>query len=317
MPKIDCDIHCIECGANLEGLDSRDTCLSCGANIAITLHCSSVRVEDLTLRGHITCLGCDYDLRSLPIASRCPECARPAADSLRGEYLLRVDRKWLEAVASGVSLLRDVTVLLTTLPLAGAIGITLDEISSQFPLLQAITPVVLLYLALAPIALYVAFAFAMGQCLLVRPAGVADHRGRTVDWIGLAGSLAPFLALVFLASTWTVQFPPVGLMLALALAGPIMAVGCLFIRLRVVAACAGREELVRKSRMVFRLAWVVTVLSIGAAYLVEIGLGMGWIGSVGLLLACVDAFLCCALWVMVYANLTDFRALLNGAVAMR
>jgi hypothetical protein len=91
MSTIDCDIHCTECGASLEGRDSRETCSSCGGCAAITLRRSSVRIEDLRLRGHVTCLGCGYALRALPVNSRCPECALPVINSLRGEYLLRVN----------------------------------------------------------------------------------------------------------------------------------------------------------------------------------------------------------------------------------
>jgi hypothetical protein len=64
------------------------------------------------------------------------------------------------------------------------------------------------------------------------------------------------------------------------------------------------------------LSCVVTVMGGIMACLLVFG-GRRWIASGGVLIACADAFLLCALWVLLYADLTDFRTLLNSAVAMR
>ena len=43
---------------------------------------SPVQKRDPTVRSHITCTGCGYDLFSLLTDERCPECGEPIRDSL-------------------------------------------------------------------------------------------------------------------------------------------------------------------------------------------------------------------------------------------
>lgn len=50
------------------------------------------------------CIGCGYNLRGLSPESRCPECATPIAQSIRGNLLKHSDPQWLERLRFGTSL---------------------------------------------------------------------------------------------------------------------------------------------------------------------------------------------------------------------
>ncbi|TDJ57845.1 MAG: hypothetical protein E2O40_02380 [Planctomycetota bacterium] len=52
----------------------------------------------------IFCVGCGYDLRTLPIEGPCPECGRAIAESLGGRRLAAADSRWLARLATGQSL---------------------------------------------------------------------------------------------------------------------------------------------------------------------------------------------------------------------
>src|SRR5687767_389859 len=41
------------------------------------------------------CVHCQYNLRGLTTSGKCPECGGPVADSLRADFLIDADRKWL------------------------------------------------------------------------------------------------------------------------------------------------------------------------------------------------------------------------------
>lgn len=56
--------------------------------------------------GDLTCIHCDYNLRTLSPASLCPECGRPVSDSLRSDFLQYAPRPWLRELASGAAWIR-------------------------------------------------------------------------------------------------------------------------------------------------------------------------------------------------------------------
>jgi hypothetical protein len=56
----------------------------------------------LTIRQDVACIGCGYNLRTLALEAKCPECARPVVDSLARNELHLADVKWLRRVRSGV-----------------------------------------------------------------------------------------------------------------------------------------------------------------------------------------------------------------------
>ncbi len=49
------------------------------------------------------CTHCGYNLRSLNLQSRCPECGSEVADSLQGDLLLSADKEWLSRLRQGTS----------------------------------------------------------------------------------------------------------------------------------------------------------------------------------------------------------------------
>lgn len=57
------------------------------------------------IAGDLACVGCGYNLRTQPADGRCPECARPCAESLSGFWLRSASPEWLETVANGFGFL--------------------------------------------------------------------------------------------------------------------------------------------------------------------------------------------------------------------
>src|SRR5438128_2549555 len=51
------------------------------------------------------CLGCGYNLRSLPEDAVCPECAQPVRRSLAGEQLRFAQAQWVRLLARGATCL--------------------------------------------------------------------------------------------------------------------------------------------------------------------------------------------------------------------
>jgi hypothetical protein len=71
-----------------------------------------------------SCVGCAYNLRTLPIDSRCPECSTPIALSLRPNELEFVDPEWLLKVRGGVFALLVVSIGMVVAMLLGGVGVT-------------------------------------------------------------------------------------------------------------------------------------------------------------------------------------------------
>lgn len=76
----------------------------------------------------LLCVGCGYNLRMQPRDGRCPECAKPVAESLSGFVLHGADPAWCRSTARGLYILSWATVLLISRPmnslLFGFIGTT-------------------------------------------------------------------------------------------------------------------------------------------------------------------------------------------------
>src|SRR5437763_8308272 len=58
------------------------------------------------LAADIPCRQCSYNLRGLPAAALCPECATPVAHSLRSDLLCFAHADWLRTLARGSALFR-------------------------------------------------------------------------------------------------------------------------------------------------------------------------------------------------------------------
>lgn len=68
----------------------------------------------------LPCLGCRYNLRSLPVENICPECALPIRRTLEHGWLIFSDPNWLEKLRSGISFLLGILLV----GVIGVIGLT-------------------------------------------------------------------------------------------------------------------------------------------------------------------------------------------------
>ncbi len=66
----------------------------------------------------LLCIGCGYDLRSLPVEGACPECGVVIIRSLHGDRLAAADPAWLRRVVMGQRLLTYGVMLLTAAVIA-------------------------------------------------------------------------------------------------------------------------------------------------------------------------------------------------------
>lgn len=87
-----------------------------------------VAPELLDEGGHVAadraCVGCGYNLRTLPATGHCPECGHPIADSVRPLSFIDADRDWLTSLSSGAAVLTIVFISTTVFVAVGA-GLTL------------------------------------------------------------------------------------------------------------------------------------------------------------------------------------------------
>lgn len=112
------------------------------------------------------CIECGYNLRTLHPSAKCPECAQPVADSLKGQQLEFASIPWLRTVRRGFQLLK----------LASIVGI-LWILSAMFLGLGA--PVLLAIVAWStiPVSLLVFGAAIVGFVLATRVEPRVAYRG--------------------------------------------------------------------------------------------------------------------------------------------
>jgi hypothetical protein len=56
-----------------------------------------------TVQDDTSCMGCGYNLRTLPTTANCPECNTPVPHSIKGPWLQYSSLRWLEALREGVA----------------------------------------------------------------------------------------------------------------------------------------------------------------------------------------------------------------------
>jgi len=54
-----------------------------------------------TVATDVPCLNCSYNLRTLSLAGKCPECGQPVSISFRGDLLIYAPKRWLTTVTLG------------------------------------------------------------------------------------------------------------------------------------------------------------------------------------------------------------------------
>ena len=68
------------------------------------LKTNSDQVGESVVDFDLQCLDCDYNLRTLPITARCPECGKPVTETFHGNSLHLADSVWLRRVRNGITL---------------------------------------------------------------------------------------------------------------------------------------------------------------------------------------------------------------------
>lgn len=112
MGTIDFQLSCDGCGGDLRGADLSGECLHCGRSVGETVNLAVIDAATMSVADDVICVSCGYNLRTLSMASVCPECFQPVVNSLRPNELRFSDIRWLRRVRVGVTCL-----------LAGAIGL--------------------------------------------------------------------------------------------------------------------------------------------------------------------------------------------------
>lgn len=96
----------------------------------------------------VTCIGCEYDLRTMHHGASCPECGRRVWDSLRLVRLSDFDPAWIGAIAKRFRLIAVAIALPFVLPLIGYVAPE-GRRSEQFGIVivasTMVTPMVLLF----------------------------------------------------------------------------------------------------------------------------------------------------------------------------
>lgn len=105
MPTIDAPLICTRCGAQVDTADLEAACHHCGTRLADMLDLGLIDREARVVTADVPCVSCQYNLRTIPLASRCPECATPVTASLRRGELHLAPVDWLQAMRRGVTLL--------------------------------------------------------------------------------------------------------------------------------------------------------------------------------------------------------------------
>jgi hypothetical protein len=239
-------------------------------------------VADGVVTASVPCRRCAYNLRSLQISARCPECGAPVAVSVQGDLLRFSDPQWLQTLSSGANLLLwGIFVNIAVSVVGGFVARGLGPWIA--PLIGVAGSVVQLY----------------GAWLLTEPdpSGLGEDRyGRARQTIRVAlivGVLSQFLQFVINTSA-----PSREVMVALAVtstAAALVGVVGQFAMLRYLDRLARRipdDALARRARVVFwgyGTTMLVIVLLAGAAALsvpllnrttpAPAGLGAGVLGA--------------------------------------
>ena len=100
---IDCRLPCALCGGDLFGIHLDAPCPHCGADVGRTIKIAAIDPATMTVACDALCAGCDYNLRTMPVASFCPECSRPVVESLAAVDLQFADPAWVARVRRGLT----------------------------------------------------------------------------------------------------------------------------------------------------------------------------------------------------------------------
>ncbi len=248
-----------------------------------TLDRLGVDADRLDIQIDLACTGCGYNLRMLPIASRCPECFTPIVRSLGINDLMFANPQWLRKVRDGVVILLATIAAILCLPLL--FGAMLTQTQSE---------VVLAVLICLWAALCVCFGVGVFRATSSEsPDGGVGER----DWTG-------FLARV-LACTPFLLMPLASVTMAPSLA-------LVMSRLRDVARRGAHRTLS------VQCTWAIRLLYTSAA-LYLLALGLSWLATgnpfYGILWGtCGGGVVVLAAGIITVAALMSAWSLLNEAI---
>lgn len=208
-----------------------------------------------TVPDDLPCLGCGYNLKTLPTSGVCPECARDVATSIR-RSLIYANREWLVTVRQGTWWLLAGTVLFLV-----ATGIEIIAVPSQGSGLCLVFPVFVCYSGGL-------FAAASREPTSSDPDGWL--RPTVQVWPGVFGFL---ILLTFMV---TVPVLSVGVLWVFILTVLAAYWGPLLVAIQLWQLC--KRSLDREAKGGFRLFVITWVMSI-AAFLILFPLGscFGWV----------------------------------------
>lgn len=120
---------------------------------------------DAVVMDDLTCIGCGYNLRTLPHAGRCPECARRVWDSVTGADLRYAPHDYLRVLASSAHRLhRFCEIAVVLIGLLGAILVGAEARDEGELVLLAVP-------GIAGLVTYVATCFVLWQLATPDPRG--------------------------------------------------------------------------------------------------------------------------------------------------
>lgn len=102
MSSVEAILKCPRCGTDMDLTDFQAACPSCGRRLADLIDVSLVDPATRLVAADVPCVSCQYNLRTIPIDSRCPECATAVTASLRRRDLRHADVAWLRRTRRGL-----------------------------------------------------------------------------------------------------------------------------------------------------------------------------------------------------------------------
>ena len=219
----------------------------------------------------IFCVGCGYDLRSLPVEGPCPECGRAIAQSLGGRRLAAADSHWLARLATGQAMVdRGLHLALISFGVMPLLGIGFGVLSFYGSSIAAtvglIFPVLLVVLVIGAGLVW------FGAMLVTAPDPSESpeeppHSARRLARWGLAASIVCSV-LAFLVTTLSVL--PFALMSVARIVLQLLAVVSVTVGITALLDCLATRgsripdhDLARRTRRIARiLRWALPIFLI-------------------------------------------------------
>lgn len=235
---------------------------------------NSVGAVEGVVAGDAPCRRCGYNLRTLPVAGVCPECAWPVAESVRSEKLRFADVRWLRQVRWGVRLL--------LVSVAGPLALNIAFFVVFNVAAALFNPPIDIHLVdkwtvfTGFVIVLVRLAFVVGVFLVAveEPATFVSRQVRNAAWMARAFALVAEVVnmtgrvIVSLGAVFT--WP-----LALQVIVPILKPGSFCFLSVVLRAIARRAKHARLAYWTLVVVSVALGLSVANAF-VMFGVGSGW-----------------------------------------